>query len=409
MDQSAPTPTTRTRGNTVAFASSPESEPGHDLSVLVQGRILESERHTHTGPSPPQSGDGSHDSHVDRGASSDSAPNTPLTRPIGMEKDRADTGTDNAVGLKSPQMQPLPPTSSTPRSPRSPMNAFQNLVRKVSLSASPRYQPHSPPGPASASPMNVPPGSPRSGGRSLRSMTLPSPYLPARTASTFEELYDSLAPDEQAFFDFLDKELQKVESFYLARQADALRRGEELRAQLRELAEHRRVYHDLYGPGGQGLAGWEGRVERIIPTRLGTEAAYATVTGVANAAQKLHLRLPGRGGEEDSNASGSGNGASRSGSDAKGKGSDDNDVSPNDHGAIGEPRETSDKSHDLREAMRVDKEHRTYSPERYTKYKHELKKAVLEYYRQLEIIKNYRVSQLWAIRLSGRVWLTGRL
>jgi hypothetical protein len=42
--------------------------------------------------------------------------------------------------------------------------------------------------------------------------------------------------------------------------------------------------------------------------------------------------------------------------------------------------------------MLADKDHHTYSPERYQKYKGELRKAVLEYYRTLELIKNYRVG-----------------
>jgi hypothetical protein len=203
-------------------------------------------------------------------------------------------------------------------------------------------------------------------------MTLPSPYLQARSAPTFEELYKGLEPDEKAFFDFLDSELEKVESFYLAREAEAMHRGEELRAQLRELAEHRRIYHSLYGDGH--AARWEGKVERILPTVIGADATQATVTGVANAAQKLHLRLPGKLGGTT--------------------------CPPSQEPSTDETMEHTtvvgghdvDKTAKLREAMRIDKEHKTYNPERYTKYKSELRKAVLEYYRSLEIIKNYRVS-----------------
>ena len=202
-------------------------------------------------------------------------------------------------------------------------------------------------------------------------MTLPSPYLSARTAPSFDELYKGLEPDEKSFFDFLDSELEKVESFYQAREAEAMHRGEELRAQLRELAEHRRIYHSLYGDGP--AARWEGKVERILPSVIGTEATQATVTGVASAAQKLHLRLPSRIGGSFSGTPGH----TPSASEAL-----EGDASAGD----------GDKTAKLREAMRVDKEHKTYNPERYTKYKSELRKAVLEYYRSLEIIKNYRVS-----------------
>jgi hypothetical protein len=48
----------------------------------------------------------------------------------------------------------------------------------------------------------------------------------------------------------------------------------------------------------------------------------------------------------------------------------------------------------LREAMIADKDHKTYSPERYTKHKKELRAACQEFYRHLERIKNYRVCTL---------------
>lgn len=194
-------------------------------------------------------------------------------------------------------------------------------------------------------------------------MTLPSPFLPARTAETFSDLYDTLEPDEQDFFDFLERELQKVDSFYLARQEDAVRRGKDLQQQLTELAEHRKLYHEVYPE----LPKWESAVERFIPG-VTPGAAHATVTGVTNAAHKLQHRLP--------------NGLlskSEAQSIGIGPGHDSSDGSSRPH------------SRGPSEAM-SERDRKQYSADRYTKYKHELRKATLEYYRHLEIIKNYRVS-----------------
>lgn len=50
------------------------------------------------------------------------------------------------------------------------------------------------------------------------SLKLPSPRLQARNCRSFEELYDTLEPDEKKFFDLLDENLDKVETFYSSRE-----------------------------------------------------------------------------------------------------------------------------------------------------------------------------------------------
>lgn len=197
-------------------------------------------------------------------------------------------------------------------------------------------------------------------------MTLPSPRVSTRSYRTFENLYDDLEPDEQDFFDFLSGELEKVQSFYKAREGDAVRRAHDLRDQLRELAEHRRVFHELYP---NGMPEWEAKVGKLLP-----------VTGkdFAGAAQKLNLRIPFVF-DPDGNANGTGHG----------KGKDQDKSSVEDDGGMDEARKKR-----IREQVAADKDHQTYSPERYQKYKKELRTAVLEFYRQLELIKNYRVSSI---------------
>lgn len=188
---------------------------------------------------------------------------------------------------------------------------------------------------------------------------MPSPRLPIRTARTFDELYDNLEDDEKDFFDLLEHELEKVGKFYAARETEAIHRADDLRDQLHELAEHRKIYHELYP---KGMPEWEANIGRLLPSQVAN-------TGLAGVAQKLHLRVPFV--HED---------------DAKGDHLNGNGrhASPDDHSSdAGRSR--------LREEMKADKDHHTYSPERYQKYKKELKTAVLEFYRHLELIKNYRV------------------
>ena len=195
---------------------------------------------------------------------------------------------------------------------------------------------------------------------------MPSPRLSVRSAKTFDELYEHCEPDERAFFDLLDRELEKVETFYQARLQDALRRAHELRDQLRELAEHRRIYHEIYP---EGMPEWETRVTRILP-------GSASAQVFSNVAGNLQRRVPFLSREPDSGTKPSGGENGQPPTGTKGP----NGVS------------ISEEHKALREAMEADKDHRTYSPERYQKYKKDLKAAVLEFYRQLELVKNYRVG-----------------
>ncbi len=202
-----------------------------------------------------------------------------------------------------------------------------------------------------------------------------SPRLPTRTARSFDELYEELENDEKDFFDLLEHELNKVEDFYTAREKDAVHRAHELRDQLHELAEHRRIYHELYP---NGLPDWEANIGRILPGQIAQ-------TGLAGVAHKLHLRVPFLH-EDDPKANGAnGNALQKSPS---GEGNDAR------RDRLRAEMKADDARRDrLREEMKADKDHQTYSPERYQRYKKELKAAVLEFYRQSELIKNYRVRR----------------
>jgi SPX domain protein involved in polyphosphate accumulation len=52
-----------------------------------------------------------------------------------------------------------------------------------------------------------------------------------------------MTPREVSFFAMLDAQLNKVESFYLAREQEMLNRGRMLQIQLNELNDHRKLFH----------------------------------------------------------------------------------------------------------------------------------------------------------------------
>ncbi|CAD6576022.1 MAG: hypothetical protein TREMPRED_001560 [Tremellales sp. Tagirdzhanova-0007] len=239
------------------------------------------------------------------------------------------------------------------------------------IGKSPRFAP-SPrtPGGITKSPSPKVGSSPQISRRSIRSMTLSSPRPPVRSARTFQELYDNLEEDEKDFFDLLEHELQKVEDFYTARETEAKHRAHDLRDQLYELAEHRKIYHELYP---NGMPEWEANFGHMLPTQVAP-------TRLAEVFQKLHLRIPFV--HEDNGKASSSNDHSRL-------------PSPNGH-VTGHADEA--RRNQLRDEMKADKEHHTYSPERYQKYKKELKVAVLDFYRHLEVIKNYRILNFTGFR-----------
>ncbi|KAF8322826.1 SPX domain-containing protein [Cantharellus anzutake] len=61
---------------------------------------------------------------------------------------------------------------------------------------------------------------------------------------SLNEIYHTLPPPELRFFDILDKELDKVEKFYLEKLEELVIFSSLLNEQLRELEAHRKVYHE---------------------------------------------------------------------------------------------------------------------------------------------------------------------
>jgi hypothetical protein len=76
----------------------------------------------------------------------------------------------------------------------------------------------------------------------------PSMVTSARSHSSLHamplhDLLPTLPPIHLAFFTCLDAQLEKIESFYLAREKEAQARSKALQIQLQELKDHRKIFY----------------------------------------------------------------------------------------------------------------------------------------------------------------------
>ena len=65
----------------------------------------------------------------------------------------------------------------------------------------------------------------------------------AHTPTTLSEVLETMSPLEVQFFEALDKELDKVQTFYREREKDALVRSAVIKEQLNDLKDHRKIFH----------------------------------------------------------------------------------------------------------------------------------------------------------------------
>ncbi|KAI0052146.1 hypothetical protein FA95DRAFT_59195 [Auriscalpium vulgare] len=156
------------------------------------------------------------------------------------------------------------------------------------------------------------------------SVSLPPP--------TLGELLERMSPVQLAFFDVLDKELAKIERFFLAREAEARERSGQLRGQLYELQGHRRAFHEAQD-----------------------HARFPTALRAPQRVRRALLRRP--------------------------------PVRTRTATPVDDEKHTvtSEKPKEKPGPRKV------YNPEEYHHARKTLKRAVLEHYRGLEVLNNYRV------------------
>ncbi|KAJ9095744.1 hypothetical protein QFC19_007457 [Naganishia cerealis] len=182
-----------------------------------------------------------------------------------------------------------------------------------------------------------------------------------RYPETIQVLYKICYADERRFFTVLDGELEKVEAFYHDRESDAIRRSHQLKAQLRELAEHRRIFHEAEVERNKnGVRKYLSTPKQIAQEMQKRVPFGSTVNLDVNNNNKVH---------EDPDMNGGGGS----------QGSD-----------FAKQRNNSQEEADS-EREQILKE---FDPEKYQRYKKKLKLAVMEHYKELEILKNYRILNL---------------
>jgi hypothetical protein len=71
----------------------------------------------------------------------------------------------------------------------------------------------------------------------------PGTSSPTTHPSTLAEVLETMLPIQLEFFNKFNAELSKVESFFIEREVEARERSMQLRGQLEELKDHRRLFH----------------------------------------------------------------------------------------------------------------------------------------------------------------------
>ncbi|GLB42048.1 putative EXS family protein [Lyophyllum shimeji] len=184
-----------------------------------------------------------------------------------------------------------------------------------------------------------------------------------------KDLLVQLDPTERAFFTALDAQLDKIESFYTAREAEMIARTKVLRMQLEELGDHKKLVQATHS---RNPSSWSTALIIGLQDKLGLTQA-----------PKLAARRAERPDTKDGNTDLPWNRASV-GLETLGKGKEKEEDAESE---IEEDRRSFGRTVGL-----------SSDPEDYLYAKKKLKKAVLEHYRGLEVLHNYRILNLTGFR-----------
>ncbi|KAJ7276060.1 SPX domain-containing protein [Mycena haematopus] len=188
---------------------------------------------------------------------------------------------------------------------------------------------------------------------------LGGPKLHPFSELPLRDLMRLLSPPELAFFSTLDAELEKIEAFYVAREEEMKTRTELLALQLHELDEHRKLF-DATHPSNVRTSAIDVSVFFRFKSKLvkDEEAVLAAAKDKGKATVRKaigHL---------------------------------------SDTAASSNVQLTQERNANLADRPRTAQ----LDPDEFHSAKHKLKKAVLEHYRGLETLHNYRILNLTGIR-----------
>ncbi|KAF9482763.1 SPX-domain-containing protein [Pholiota conissans] len=214
-------------------------------------------------------------------------------------------------------------------------------------------------------------------------------------ALPLHELLTQLSPHEVSFFTLLDAQLDKVESFYLAREKEMLARGRTLQLQLDELSDHRKLFLEAHTQEPWSvaiLATIRNMVGLYPPLKIPKKWHIINKTDTKISAESNLLQAKSNDAVVEA-AQSTSTSALRflptMRSIGKRKDSEQMNLGDNTHedevlGDDDDPRVTN-------LSMSAD-------PDSYLYAKRRLKKAVIEHYRGLEMLHNYRVLNITGFR-----------
>ncbi|VDB96024.1 unnamed protein product [Peniophora sp. CBMAI 1063] len=175
---------------------------------------------------------------------------------------------------------------------------------------------------------------------------------------TLEMLIAPMSPAQKAFVEKLDREHDKVESFYLAREKEARTQASRLRMELNELKQHRALFHQIHpGKPAQWAAALISEDTREALRRKWTEFTGYRLPQIMAVA---HLVSP----PATANHS------------------------------VADLHNTPRMPPSSASASRLTR----YDPDEYERARKRVKKALLEHYRAIETLNNYRILNLTGFR-----------
>ncbi|KAK7686014.1 hypothetical protein QCA50_010825 [Cerrena zonata] len=205
------------------------------------------------------------------------------------------------------------------------------------------------------------------------------------------ELFSMLTTVQKAFFTKLDTELDKVETFYVEREKEMKARVATLKQQLQELKDHRRLYHEAQQTGS-----W-------LPIKLPLRHTTAPVprsraSSISNTRKRRRFRADGSNSPKKDAPSRTDLNKQVEQEVEHLNVSDQSESGGSSSGKKVKSRPNTANSHAPSQSQGQLDLQLKYDPEDYYHAKKKLKKAVLECYRGLEILNNYRTLNMIGFR-----------